>query len=221
MAGVKFARGRHPNYCTSPLATPRIGLELGRREIKIRVTRVVDGDSLVVARRRWFNFMLKPKPFPVRLYAIDAPELSQPYGTEAREGMRKMARGSLRLDVVNTDRYGRVVGVVYRRSRKKSLNHAIVAAGLAYSYQRYGKLDGIDEAEARARKRRLGVWKLGQSQTRPWDHRRGSRSRGRRKRAGWWWLRLVVFLILVGAMLLGVNWLWQPVGDLVRAILGG
>ena len=165
--------------------------------------------------------MLKPKPFAVRLYAIDAPELSQPYGAEARDEMRKISRGSLRLDAVSSDRYGRVVGVVYRRNRKKSLNHMMVAAGLAYSYQRYGKLDGIADAEARARKRRLGIWKSGESQTRPWDHRRSMRSRGRRKRAGRWRLRLVALLILVGAILLGVNWLWQYVGDLVRAVLGG
>lgn len=182
---------------------------------------MVDGDSLVVARRRWFNFMLKPKPFAVRLYAIDAPELSQPYGAEARDAMRKLARGGMRLDVVDTDRYGRVVGVVYRRNRKRSLNHAMVASGLAYSYQRYGKLDGIDEAEARARKRRLGIWKSGGAQTRPWDHRRGVRSRGRRKRAGRWRLRLVAFLVMAGAVLLGVSWLWEYVGDLVRAALGG
>ena len=107
--------------------------------------------------------MLKPKPFAVRLYAIDAPELSQPYGTDARNEMRKISSGSLRLDAVSSDRYGRVVGVVYRRNRKKSLNHMMVAAGLAYSYQTYGKLDGIDEAEARARKkRRLGIWKSGE-----------------------------------------------------------
>ncbi len=188
--------------------------------MKVRVTRVVDGDSLVVARRRWFNFMLKPRPFAVRLYAIDAPELSQPYGAEARDEMRRMARGSLRLDVVNTDRYGRAVGVVYRRNRKKSLNHAIVAAGLAYSYQRYGKLDGIVEAEARARKRRRGVWKSGESQTRPWDHRRGAQRRSGRRGRRRWLLRLVAFLVLVGAILLGVSWLWQYAGDLIRSALG-
>ncbi|MYA63018.1 MAG: thermonuclease family protein [Dehalococcoidia bacterium] len=196
-------------------------MSLRSYKVKVRVTRVVDGDSLVVARRRWFNFMLKPKPFAVRLYAIDAPELSQPYGTDARNEMRRISSGSLRLDAVSSDRYGRVVGVVYRRNRKKSLNHMMVAAGLAYSYQRYGKLDGIDEAEARARKRRLGIWKAGKSQTRPWDHRRSMRSRVRRKRAARWWLRIVAFLILVGAILFGMNWLWQSVGDLIRSALGG
>ena len=175
---------------------------------------------MVVARRRWLNFLLKPKPFPVRLYAIDAPELSQPYGTEARDKMRKISRGSLHLDAVSSDRYGRVVGVVYRRNKKKSLNHMMVAAGLAYSYQKYGKLDGISDAEARARKKRLGIWKSGESQTRPWDHRRSLRSGGRRKRAGRWRFRLIAFLVLVGAILLGINWLWQAVGDLIRSLLG-
>lgn len=179
----------------------------------------MDGDSLEVARRRWFNFFLKPKPFPVRLYAIDAPELSQPFGVEARERMRKIARGSLRLDVVNTDRYGRVVGVVYRRNRKKSLNHMIVAAGLAYSYQRYGKLDGISEAEARARKRRLGIWKSGGSQTRPWDHRRTLRGRGKKK--GRWLVRFAFVLAALAAILFFLNWIWQPVGDLIRSVFGG
>ena len=140
----------------------------------------------------------------MRLYAIDAPELSQPYGVKARDEMRKMARGSMRLDAVSNDRYGRVVGVVYRRNRKKSLNHMIVAAGLAYSYQRYGKLDGIDEAEARARKRRLGIWKSGESQTRPWEHRRASGRRRHKKRR--WRLRLAVMLAVLVAAAIGLQW---------------
>ncbi len=185
----------------------------------MRVTRVVDGDSLQVVRRRWFNAFLKPKSFPVRLYAIDAPELSQPYGAEARDEMRKMARGSMRLEVVNTDRYGRVVGVVYRRNKSKSLNHMIVSVGYAYAYQRYGKLDGISDAEAGARKRRLGIWKSGKSQTRPWDYRRKHRSAVKKSRL--WPLRLVAVFALLAALLIGLQWLWQPVGDLIRSILGG
>ena len=154
----------------------------------------------------------------MRLYAIDAPELSQPYGVKARDEMRKIARGSMRLDAVSNDRYGRVVGVVYRRNRKKSLNHMIVAAGLAYSYQRYGKLDGIDEAEARARKRRLGIWKSGESQMRPWEHRRASGRRRHKKRR--WRLRLAVMLAALVAAAIGLQWLWQSWGETLRAILG-
>ena len=181
----------------------------------------MDGDSVEVARRRWFNFFLKPKPFPVRLYAIDAPELSQPYGTRAREEMRKMARGSMRLEVVSADRYGRVVGILYKRNRRKSLNHMIVGAGLAYSYQRYGKLDGIADAEARARKRRLGIWKSRGSHTRPWDHRRRVRGRSGKRGLRRWRLRLAALVALVAVAALGLYWLWQTYGDLIRYLLGG
>ena len=187
------------------------------------MTRIVDGDSLHVAKRSWLNFLRKSKPFPVRLYAIDAPELSQPYGTEARDAMRKLANGTFRMKVMNVDRYGRAVGVVYRWRRKKSLNHRIVEAGLAYSYQRYGKLDGIEEAEARARKRRRGVWKSGGSQTRPWDHRlgRGSNSRHEARRKKRWWLRVAVILIALVAAAAGLQWLWASWGDAFMSIYGG
>ena len=171
------------------------------------------------ATRRWFNAFLKPKPFPVRLYAIDAPEISQPYGAEARNEMRKMARGNMRLEVVNTDRYGRVVGVVYRRKKSKSLNHMIVSEGFAYAYQRYGKLDGIADAEARARKRRLGIWKPGESQTRPWDYRRKRRRTVEKTRR--WRLRLIAILVLLAALALTLQWAWQPAEDLIQSILGG
>ncbi len=182
----------------------------------------MDGDSLVVEERVWFAFLRKPKPFPVRLYAIDAPELSQPYGKEARDAMRKMARGSFRLDTVDIDRYGRVVGVVHRGNRKKSLNHKIVESGLAYSYQRYGRLDGIDESEARAKRRRRGIWKSGEAQIRPWDYRRGSRrAPAKKKRRRRWRLRLAAALVALIAAAVGIQWLWQYWEEALRGILGG
>ena len=152
---------------------------------RVRVERVVDGDSLVVARSRRFNpfsMFFKPKPFAVRLYAIDAPELSQKHGQASRAEMEKMARGRFRMDVMSIDPYGRVVGVVYRRRRKKSLNHAIVSSGFAYAFEKYGKLEGVAEAESRARKRRRGMWKNGGGEVRPWEHRRRLSARGNGKK---------------------------------------
>ncbi len=182
----------------------------------------MDGDSLEVARRGWFSFLLKPKTFPVRLYAIDAPELSQPYGAEARARMREMARGSFRLEVVDTDRYGRVVGVVYRRNRKKSLNHMIVSSGFAYAYQRYGRLEGLADAEARARKRRLGIWESGGSQTRPWEHRRKTRAvKSEKTRRLGWRLRLVAAVGALVGVSLSLQLLWQSAMELSGLIPGG
>ena len=171
-------------------------------------------------KRRWFNFILKPKPFQVRLYAIDAPEISQPHGVEAREKMREMARGTFRVDVMSTDRYGRAVGVVYRRKKSGSLNRRMVSAGLAYAYERYGKLDGIAKAESQARKRRRGVWKSGKSQTRPWTHRRRLRKTGRKGKG---WLRsLMRFAALFGlalTVLVTAQWWWTYVEEMIRTML--
>lgn len=190
---------------------------------RVRVERVVDGDSLVVARSRRFNpfsMFFKPKPFAVRLYAIDAPELSQKHGQASRAEMEKMARGRFRMDVMSIDPYGRVVGVVYRRRRKKSLNHAIVSSGFAYAFEKYGKLEGVAEAESRARKRRRGMWKNGGAEVRPWEHRRRLSARGNGKRAKRWSFRLkaVAFAALVVALALAwqreaVSQAWRIISD--------
>ena len=140
----------------------------------IRITRVVDGDSLEVKRRGFFSFLRSP--FQVRLYAMDAPEASQPYGKRATDGLRWMVRrtGPHKLLVQTVDRYGRVVGVVYpsKRRSRLSLNVEMVRQGHAYWYQRYGGGSlGMAEAESEARSHRRGVWADGDASERPWDYR--------------------------------------------------
>ena len=190
---------------------------------RVRVERVVDGDSLVVARSRRFNIFsmfFKPKPFAVRLYAIDAPELSQKHGQASRAQMTKMARGRFRMDVKSIDPYGRVVGVVYRRRRKKSLNHAIVSSGFAYAFEKYGKLEGIPEAESRAKKRRRGMWKDGGAEAKPWEHRHrlSARGNGGKTKRGSFRLKAVAFAAIAGALALAwqreaVSQAWRVISD--------
>ena len=106
---------------------------------RVRVHRVVDGDSLEVKYSGFFSFLRRP--FAVRLYAIDAPELAQPYGAEARNELASLVgRGGIRMEEVATDRYGRRVGLLYRsrRGRQQSINLMMVRSGMAYWYQRYG-----------------------------------------------------------------------------------
>jgi hypothetical protein len=80
------------------------------------------------------------------------------------------------LDVKTTDRYGRMVAEVIAGS---NINLALVVDGQAFAYRQY--LSGCNakeylDAEARASKRRLGVWQVPGGITRPWDFRRGRRS---------------------------------------------
>ena len=138
----------------------------------MRVVSVQDGDSLVARAAQGRN----SDEFRVRLYAIDAPEHDQEYGREARDYLWRLVwnRTDLMVEPVDTDRYGRLVGVLYYRGvdRRRSVNRLMVEQGLAYWYSRYGGHGlGLEQAEEDARRRRRGVWASG-GQIAPWEHRR-------------------------------------------------
>ena len=162
---------------------------------RVRILRVIDGDSLEVKYAGLFSFLRKP--FPVRLYGIDAPELAQPYGQESRKQLETLVRrGGVRMDVMATDRYGRTVGLLYRRRQAQSVNVEMVRSGMAWWYRRYGGRDlGFPEAEAEAKRRRRGVWRHGDRIRRPWDYRADlRRTRQRRGR-----IRRILTWVLIGA----------------------
>lgn len=174
---------------------------------RVRILRVVDGDSLEVKYAGLFSFMRRP--FPVRLYGIDAPESAQPYGQESRKQLETLVRrGGIRMDVVATDRYGRTVGLLYRRRRAQSVNAEMVRSGMAWWYRRYGGRDlGFPEAEAEAKRRRRGVWRHGDRIRRPWDYRadlRQARQRRRRIRRALTWMLIGGFAIALAGLALAI-----------------
>jgi micrococcal nuclease len=70
------------------------------------VTWVTDGDSL------WFTPPGKP-PIQVRLRDIDAPETCQPWGTEAKAALEKLAfKQAATLFINGRDTFGRSLGTV-------------------------------------------------------------------------------------------------------------
>ena len=156
-------------------------LSLGRarsgngRPFPVRVLSVQDGDSLIVrpaGSRHGDDLRL-------RLYAIDAPERDQEFGREARDylGSLVRTRSDLMLEPMDTDRYGRLVGVLYFEGsgRTKSVNRTMVEQGLARWYSEYGGRGlGLEEAERDAHRHRRGVWSTRRSVA-PWDHRRQQR----------------------------------------------
>ena len=173
---------------------------------KVRIRRVIDGDSLEVKYAGLFSFLRRP--FPLRLYGIDAPELAQPYGQESREQLATLVRGGgVRLEEITKDRYGRTVGVLYPTSRRREcVNVEMVRYGMAWWYRRYGGRElGFTEAEAEAQSRRRGVWKNGSRAKRPWDYRadvRRARGRRRRMRRLSVWSAAAIALAILVAMLM-------------------
>lgn len=132
------------------------------------VTRVKDGDSILVHRRD------VKRTSEVRLAGIDAPELAQPWGIQSRTALRRMVLGrTVRVEVTDRDRYGRLVGRVWQG--RTYVNAALTAGGNAWAFDRYLKDPEIRAGQTRARREGLGLWSLPPDQRLPpptWRDRR-------------------------------------------------
>ena len=148
-----------------------------KKTVPVNVVKVVDGDSLRVKRSGLMSIF--SREFEVRLYGIDAPEYRQPMGPESREALiQHMKGGQLMAEISDIDRYGRTVALLYHKnkSRKESVNMAMVKSGHAHWYDRYGGKDiGLDKAQKHAQANSLGLWKNANAQ-KPWDYRKEQRS---------------------------------------------
>jgi len=132
----------------------------------ITVTKVSDGDSLRSGRLK------------IRLFGIDAPELKQDCadpagrrwacGRAARDRLAELAAAPLQCELVDVDRYGRLV--MRCLSDGTDIAEALVAQGLALAYRRYSK-DYVPAEEA-ARNARAGIWNG--DFLAPWDWRRSN-----------------------------------------------
>ena len=138
------------------------------RRILGRVVSVADGDTITVLDET--NTQIK-----VRLDAIDAPELGQPFGQAAKKALSEMVFGR---DVVvyrkKLDRWGRTIGHVIVDGVDTNL--AMLEAGMAWHYKQYDKNKRLAEAEIAAREAKIGLWRDGEA-TSPWDWRAAKRAK--------------------------------------------
>jgi endonuclease YncB( thermonuclease family) len=134
-----------------------------------RVVAIQDGDTLT---------LLTPErqQVRVRLSGIDAPESRQPYGTRAQQEISGLAfQKEVRIEIQDTDRYGRKVGRVYAGA--VNVNAELVRRGAAWVYRQYNRDPALPPLEAEARRDRRGLWALPVAeQVPPWDWRRGGRA---------------------------------------------
>jgi micrococcal nuclease len=132
------------------------------------VTSVVDGDSL------WVTPDGGGKAIEVRLAGIDAPEICQAHGPEARQFLVELVlKRPVRLVVARGgtahDRYGRTLGTVFRSDGE--VNRRMVEEGHAWSIR--GKWDRgpYVSQERMARALNRGLHKAGSAALRPKDFR--------------------------------------------------
>jgi micrococcal nuclease len=133
-----------------------------------RVTRVFDADAIEVR--------LKTGPIRVRLHAIDAPELDQPWGPEATRALSGMILGKdVALEPVDEDRDGRIVAYVFLD--EVEVNADLVRLGHAWAFRpEMTKADApLCDLEGEARAAHRGLWSLPRDQTEaPWEWRRAA-----------------------------------------------
>ena len=134
--------------------------EVPDKAVEYRVSRVVDGDTI----HMWGGTK-------VRLYGIDTPERDQPYGTQATRNLNKLIGGRVFVVERDTDRYGRLVGVIYT-PEGVNVNEAMVCNGSAWWYSRYAKGNrALSKCQAEAKKAALGLW-ADDDPMPPWEWRR-------------------------------------------------
>ena len=137
-----------------------------------RVVKVFDGDT--------FEVLVGREPRRVRIHGIDTPERGQPWADRSRQALAKRVFGkAVRVNDVETDRYGRSVGEVY--ADDVCVGCELVREGNAWVYRKYTDDPVLHELEAQARAARRGLWSLPEAQrVPPWEWRQAERESGAR-----------------------------------------
>ena len=127
------------------------------KRFSARVVSAGDGDTIRV--RLSFG-----RTRCLRLLGMDAPELAQRFGVEARDALRRLVLGKrVRAVAIGVDRYGRWLSRIEADRRDVSLE--MLRLGLAWPYERYFRsLSPEDrrryaEAAARAKALKAGLWR--------------------------------------------------------------
>ena len=115
-----------------------------------KVTKVSDGDTV------WITDAANEK-HKIRLARIDAPEKSQPWGSESAAVLRGLVFGKdVRVEYAKRDKYGRILGTIFCGTNE--VNLAMVQTGNAWHYSRFDRTTAYSAAETAAKVARLGLW---------------------------------------------------------------
>tara|TARA_B100001996_G_scaffold375687_1_gene355979 strand:+ start:974 stop:1486 length:513 start_codon:yes stop_codon:yes gene_type:complete len=133
-----------------------------------KVVRVVDGDTIHINNK---NLGI----IKIRLAEIDTPELDQPFGLEAKNGLKKLVGNKIvKIKKVTVDRYKRIVAIIYINDIE--INYYLVKNGYAWCYEYYNQREKIKNAEIIAKKKKIGLWgKENFKPIPPWEWRKNKR----------------------------------------------
>jgi micrococcal nuclease len=139
-------------------------------EIAGKVVAIADGDTVTILDE-------SKTQRKIRLAGIDAPEKGQAFGTKARENLAaKVFRQTVRVEVIDVDRYRREVGRIYLGDR--FINMEMVTDGFAWRYVQYDRPGEFTDAENDAHENRRGLW-VDPEPVPPWEWRKAKRERSK------------------------------------------
>lgn len=124
------------------------------KELTGKVSKVIDGDTIeLLAKENPYNHITKLK---IRLYGIDAPELKQAYGKEAKKYLSALIilKQEVSLIIENKDKYDRFVGTIFLKGQ--DINKEMVKNGYAHAYESFSNKYLTEQADAKMFK--LGLW---------------------------------------------------------------
>jgi endonuclease YncB( thermonuclease family) len=117
---------------------------------------VIDGDTLVINSTH------------IRLWGIDAPEMHQPFGPQAKQMLQSMG-GPITCNQKAVDKYKRIVAQCF--IDKVDVGSKLVSLGYAWDYTQYSK-GYYKQEQMTAQKEHLGLWQQSNPQP-PWEFRHG------------------------------------------------
>lgn len=130
-----------------------------RRAGEFRVVRVADGDTLTLVGSDGLELT-------VRLRGIDAPELGQPHGFEAKEALQHLTQSAtVTLDEPTKEKYGRYLANVF--AGELWINKAMIQRGDAWCDQVNAFDRSLYASEREAKSTGKGLWAI-PDPTPPW-----------------------------------------------------
>jgi endonuclease YncB( thermonuclease family) len=137
-------------------------------EVTGRVVGVIDCDTIDVLTSKF-------ETLRIRLSGVDAPELGQAFGRNAKAALSSLAFArTATVEWHKRDRYGRLVGKVTVDGRDIALE--MLTLGMAWHYKQFESEQPVadrgryQEAEIRARAAQRGLWADAEPQP-PWTYR--------------------------------------------------
>lgn len=132
-------------------------------QFNARIIAVLDGDTVMVVRD-------KLPPIKIRLAEIDAPEMAQPGGMDAKQALSEvLLHKSADVDGHAVDQYGRLIAHIDIDG--KQINELMLRSGMAWEYSHFHRNRHYVALQSEAQAAKRGVWRQA-APIPPWQWRK-------------------------------------------------